>query len=190
MSLCGWLALLISVGAYLPYLRTLVVSDVRPTISSWLSWLAMDAAILAGMIAKDAVAPQMVAYVSGSVVVIIISCWKGATTKWTWVDYICLSATSFAVGLWSISGDADWAIVLGLVAGVFGTIPMQVNLWKNPASEALLPWFLWLVGGVFGIGAIEKWTIAGAATPLVFLVLQITTVLLIARKFRQPSAFK
>lgn len=192
------LAFLFSVVAYVPYARSVIVSDTKPTISAWASWWLMDAAILGGMIAANEIAWQMVAYIVGIAFVIGACVYKifvigGAEQKeegtgWTRLDSFCLAIVVIAIGLWVISGNPNIAIVLSLVAITIGTVPMLANIWHHPEREPLLPWVLWLVGGTFGVLAIPVWNIAGALTPIWFLVLQALVVLLVSRKLRPSSA--
>lgn len=181
------LAFLFSIAMYVPYVKSVLSSKAHPTISSWISWCIMDAAILGAMIAQDAIASQMVAYVMGTVVVVAASLLKGAVLGWKKLDSICLVIVVAAVALWILSGNPDVAIMLSLMAIIIGTVPMIVNILYEPTHEPFLPWVLCLIGGFFGVAAIPAWTIAAALTPVVFLVLQVMIVVLVSRKFRSPE---
>ncbi len=93
-----------------------------------------------------------------------------------------------AVALWGVSGSPNVAIILSLIAVVVGTVPMIVNVWRDPVREPFLPWLLGLAGGVFGVLAIPAWNIAAALSPIVFLFLQVIIVLLISRKLRSHES--
>lgn len=189
-SVFAILAFLLSASAYVPYVISVLTSDARPTISSWISWLLMDAAILAGMIVANEIAWQMVAYIVGAICVIGVSVYKGAALGWNWIDSISLVIVIIAVGLWGISGNPNVAIVLSLIAITIGSIPTVVNLWKTPTREPLLPWILILAGGICGVLAIPALNIAAALAPLWFFILQFLVVSLILRrygKFRYKS---
>lgn len=179
----GILSFLFSTLAYFPYVDGVLRSKTRPTISTWISWTLMDASIFAGMIAQEEIAWQMLAYVLGSLVVVAVSIYKGASLGWKLLDTICVAIVIGALAGWFITGDAKVAIVLGLISAVVGSVPMLINTWKSPFNELLMPWILVLLGGICGIGAIANWTIVGAATPVTFLVIQAAFVLLIGRRF-------
>jgi hypothetical protein len=182
-SFFGLLAFFLSAVAYFPYWKALLAGEARPTISSWISWGTMDVAILAGMLAQGTIAWQMVAYIVGACLIIGISVWKGATMDWKKLDAFCLTSALIAIVLWYLSGNPDVAIILGVFAFVIGTIPMLSNTWHDPIHEPILPWALFLTGGMCGVAAIPTWNIASALTPVVFLVCQVTVVVLICRKF-------
>jgi hypothetical protein len=177
------LSFLFSAGAYVPYVKAVLVSNARPTISTWISWGVMDAALLAGMIAADEMAWQLVSYIGGVGFVIAASVYKGATLGWTRLDSVCISLVFMAVGLWTLSGNPNIAIMTSAIATTIGTIPMVRNIWHNPTREPILPWILVVIGGGFGVSAVRSWTIAAALGPVCFFILQIIIVVLISRKF-------
>lgn len=188
LSIFATLAFALSAAAYVPYIASILRSNKQPTLSTWVSWGLMDVAILAGMVTAGEIAWQMVAYVIGVSLVIGASLYKCATIGWTHLDSGCLTIVTVAIGLWVVTGDPNIAIILSLVAVTVGTVPMVVNIWKDPVREAIFPWLLFLAGGIFGVLAIPTWNIAAALTPVWFLVLQVAIVLLIARKWLHSKA--
>ncbi len=181
------LAFLFSASAYVFYVKSVLGSSSRPTLSSWISWGLMDAAILGGMVAAGEMAWQLVAYVAGVGCVIGASIYKKATVDWKRLDSYCLVIVICAIVLWTISGNPNVAIVLSLVAITIGSIPLTVNLWRDPSREPRLPWLLILAGGVFGVLAIREWNIAAALTPVWFLLIMVFFVFLM---FRTPHSCK
>jgi hypothetical protein len=171
-------AFLFSAALYLPYIQAIRASNARPTISAWITWMAIDAAVLAGMLSQHTIAWQIVAYLIGGSAVVGVSIWKGAAMGWQTIDTVCLLFVALALALWGFSENANLAIILSLVACFVGTIPMWRHLWYGIAQEPLLPWLLALVGGTCGVLGIPEWNIASALTPIVFWGFQITTVLL------------
>ena len=184
LSILATLSFAFSVAAYVPYVKSTLSSTAKPTLSTWLSWWIMDIAILAGMFAKDAVAMQMVAYVVGCAFVIGACLWRSADLDWKRLDSVCMGLVVLAIALWALSGDANFAIVMSLVAVLIGSAPLLINILKNPEREPFLPWILITIGGLFGVAAIPQWTIAAALTPIVFAIVQVAFVVIISRKFR------
>lgn len=179
----GVLAFLFTIALYAPYAKSIIAQSARPTLSSWISWLIMDIAILAAMVAQKAIAWQMVAYALGCGFIICVTLWKGGTLGWKRLDSICVGLVAVAAILWWQSGDPDVAIVVNLAAMIIGSVPLWQNLREDPMREPFLPWCLALAGGIFGVLAIPALSIAGALTPVVFLLLQLYTIALIARRW-------
>lgn len=200
---CAALSVFLSTIAFIPYTidvwKIKSSEDVRPTISGWVSWGLSDMAILAAMIASEAVSWQMASYVGGQFIVIALSLrkglkiaemrgeaytWRAAFMDWGRKDTICVAIVAAAVGVWAIWGDPDHAIFLTLISTVIGTWAIVVNLRKDPYREPLVPWLLFLAGGIFGVIAIPIWNFAGASAPLLFLGVQLTMVSLCLRRFQ------
>ena len=183
LSIFDSLAFGFSAFAYIPYVRYILNSKTRPTMSSWICWFLMDIFLFFGMLSNGAFSWQLVAYISGCVVVLGISVWRRATLGWGAFDTICLTIVGLALVLWTITGDATEAIVIGLIAAIVGSFPLFYNLWKDPTVEAPPPWVLCSIGSAFQLLAIEEWGITQAATPLAYLGVQLLALTLISRKY-------
>lgn len=177
------LAVLFTAVAYIPYFNAVLKGAAKPTLSAWVSGFVIDSALLAGMISEDKVAPQMYAYIAGIVAVITISLWKRAAMGWTPIDTICVVLVGAAVGSWWFYSDARFVITMTLFAMLVSFVPMFRNVWGNPSIEPFGPWLVMWIGGLFGILAIEEWSIVGASVQTVIFVLQISILLLISRRF-------
>ena len=160
------LSFVVSASTYFFYVRAILESSARPTLSVWIGWLIPDATILAGMLAQKKIAWQLVAYTAGCTIVILVCLWKGAAVGWKWLDTTCVGIIILATVLWAISGDPNIAITLSLIATTIGCIPMVPNVWKDPRREPLLPWCLVTTGGIFGVAAIPAMTIGDALAPV------------------------
>lgn len=182
-TLFNALAFIFTMILYLPYARAIRASAARPTLSSWISWLIMDVAILAGMLAKGVFLWQMAAYIIGCAWIIRVTWKKGGALGWKPLDTVCVSAVALSAALWWLTGDAEIAIIVSLAAMIVGTVPLFRNLLEDPKREPLLPWSFALLGGIFGFLAIPAWTVAGAATPSVFLALQTLVIALMSRRW-------
>ncbi len=178
------LSFVFSSFAYVPYIRGVLASTTKPTLSTWISWGLMDLAILGGMIQSGTIAWQMVSYVIGVGLVIAVCLYKGAVLGWHKLDTQCVSIVAAAVVLWLATGSPEVAIVLGLVAAVFGSIPMITNLINGHGKESLPAWSLVFAGGICGVLAIPSYTIASALTPVVFVIIQGVVIGLILTRQR------
>lgn len=198
--------IILSVGlstiAHIPYFIEIwqikETQDVRPTISGWTSWLLTDSAILAAMIARHNIAWQMVPYIIGSTIVILLSLrkglklahmrgevvsWRDAFMDWGLKDTICVSIVAIAIIAWGIKRDPDYTIYLAVFSGIIGAWAVTWPLCNDPYRESLLAWTIFLVGGFFGIMAITEWTFAGAAVPISIFFIQGTIVVLATRRY-------
>ena len=176
------LAIVAVVWAYVPYIRSILSGTSRPTLSTWLSWLIVDAVILAGMIAKDSIVRQMYVYFAGTGLIVILCGVKKVTIEWKKLDSFCFGLVILALVGWYFSGNANVAITISVVANIVGSIPMLINLWKDPRNEPLRGWLYGLLAATLGVLAIPSMTIAYALTPIAFFFIQSGVIILILRR--------
>ncbi|MBP9669590.1 MAG: hypothetical protein KBE09_04865 [Candidatus Pacebacteria bacterium] len=176
----AFVAFLLSAAAYVPYVLGILHHSARPTMSSWIAWGLMDVVLLwTAIAAKSLMAFQMAAYTFGVLIVLLACISRRAYMGWTTLDTKCVGIVVLSVIAWLMTGSASLVIVLCLIAAVVGTWPLIVNLREDPTREPVTPWILVALGSVFGIMAIREFTIVNAATPIVFLLLQVYILKLI-----------
>ena len=200
--LCAVLSTFLSTIAFIPYVtETWKIkgrNEVRPTISGFTCWMLSDAAIFAAMIASDAISWQMVPYVFGALLIIVLSLrknlkiahmrgegvsWKDAFLDWSRRDTICVTIVAAAVAAWGIKHNPDYAIYLTIFSTIIGTWAVAKPLARDPYRESLLAWEMFLVGGLFGVAAIPVWNVTGAVAPILFVGVQGTMFVLSARRY-------
>lgn len=176
-----------SAAAYIPYVYGIHSGTIRPTISSWIAWGLMDVVLFVSIYYAGETAWQIAAYIVGVVCVLVACAYKGANLGWTRLDSLCVVFVVAAMLAWIASGDPVMAIIYTLAGAVVSMVPIMRNLYADPAREKLLPWFLVFAGGVFATLAVKTFTIAAAATPITFCILQAITIALISRKFSRRN---
>lgn len=182
-----------------PLERIKSADDVQPMISAWLSWVLSDATMFAAQIADKTVAWQLALYVGGPIVLIGLCfrkgtmlararggayTWKAALFDWNHKDTACVAVVVVAILIWVINRNPDHAIYLTSFSLLIGTIAVAGPLYKNPRREMLSGWGLFLIGGIFGLGAIGNWNVTGALPIVEFALLQGLMVALCARRFK------
>ncbi len=175
------LAVIFTVAAYCPYLLAVLKGEAKPTLSCWISGLALQGAIWLGMYLQNEVAPQIYAYISGIAVILLASLWKQASMNWTQLDSFCCCLVVAAIGVWQLLSNPNIIIVLTLAAMLVSFWPMVRNVWKDPLIEPPGSWAIMWVGGLFGLLAVSEWTIVGSAMQIVIFALQ-TAILFLLRK--------
>jgi hypothetical protein len=173
----------LSLAFYVVYLYTLIWSTKRPTISTWLCWLFMDALVLSGMYqTPEGMTPQMIAYTGGTGCIVIACLALRANLGWQWYDTVCLGLTVSAGGMWVLSKDPYVAELLGLAAMAVGSLPLLSNAWRTPEDEPMLAWLCNLAGAFASVLAIEHWDL-GHVTQPVLLLLSILFNIVISRQY-------
>lgn len=182
MTTFGVLAFVFSLGGYVPYVRYILTSDVRPTLSTWISFAVIDTSIFMSMLIGSTVSAQMAAYIFGTTTVLLICLYKRASLAWTRIDTVCVAIVVASVALGLLLRSTNVTIVTSLVASVVSMAPLLRNVWNDPTVEKPLPWILVLFGSIFSILDIQAYTIGNTATPTVFALLQVAAIVLIMRR--------
>lgn len=182
------LAFVFSAAAYVPYVRGILRSTARPTMSAWISWGLMDVVLLwVAIAAKSLFAFQMAAYTIGVSIVLVACISRRAHLGWTALDTKCVGIVLLSIVAWVLTGSPSLVVVICLIAAVVGTWPLIVNLREDPSRELVLPWVLVTIGSAFSIMAVPEFTLVNTLTPVVFLGLQLYILRLIV-PFRLRTA--
>jgi len=173
------LPLVLSIGAYVPYIWGLLKQGKQTAKRSWLVFLVANTVTLVAMLVQGQVAPQVIAYEIGIIAIFLIVCRRPAPA-WSRIEklVIAIAVTAAVSGLFL----GPQATIVGcMIAVSIGSIPLFKMLWGNPDGEPRVAWALFLIGSIiylFNLGPVSGWTIMTALAPVVFLLQQITVLVL------------
>lgn len=141
------------------------------TLASWIIWFALDMVTLGGMFKADTVNGQIIGTVIGEVFV-VHAAYHHAKRAWALVDKVCLGLG--CIGLTIVCcGDPATGIAATLIGVFIGAIPTFVSALKDPTREDKLAWILFWISCVYELRATPwPWTIAAAAQPITFTVIE------------------
>lgn len=156
-----------TLSTYFYYVKSINESNARPTLSVWISWVAMDVAVLIGMVLGKSFSLQIAAFIVGVAWVIRASLRKKAVVAWQGFDTACMTFVGIAFYSY-FQFDRDTGIVISLTAMVIGSTPMYVNMLRGVGNEPFKPWLLMYAGTGFQLLSIRNWLSATPSTsPLV-----------------------
>lgn len=156
---------------FIPYIRAIWRGETKPAKASWIIWATLDSITLAGMIAKDTLNGQILGAVIGAWVVVILALLYG-TSGWTKLDKFCLSGAVLGIILWQAFSSPVLGIMTSLSVVFLGSFPTFASAWKNPAQENRTAWTIFWVSCLLATAAIPRWTLADAAQPITFLIIE------------------
>lgn len=177
----GILSFVITIVGYWILSQEIKKARTNLPISSWILWSAINILLLTALFVGNSKLPQimqMISYTVGTLSITYLVYRKG-TWEWTHLDTGIAAIAGLSMMLWAMTGIPLVAVVLCLVALTVSSVPMWRALLVDPKSQSEAPWYLWWVGGVLGVCAIETWTYVDALMPVWILIMQSATALLI-----------
>lgn len=199
-------SLAFSFAAYPVYARGIYRDNARPTRPTWIMILVSDLLLFFFMLSEARWDWLTLGFTAGNLMMLALMAWSDLKSTpaqnrqrkrdltrltilgrdpWTTKDIASVAVALGALALWAITGSGVTAIFFSLAGKVAASVPMWINLYREPAREALTPWVLWTIGGALYICAIPKieWSFATLATPVMFLILEIIIIALLLRQF-------
>ncbi len=180
----GYLAGFFFILAFIPYFTQTLNGQVRPNRATWLIWTILGVLIFASYKSVGAENTIWVAIAGaiGPFAILILAFWRGegGISK---LDIACLASAFMGLVGWYFTANAFVGLVLFLVVDGMGAIPTVIKTWRNPKSESLPGWTLWLTGSTFQLFALEKWDIELSLYPIYFFVGQIIVIGLALRRY-------
>lgn len=177
------LAGLLTLGAFIPYILGILSKENVPSKATWIIWASLDTITLAGMYAKGTLNGQIISAGFGGWITVAFAL-KYGESGWTKRDKLCLSGAVLGIILWLIFNDPVIGIVTSLSVIFLGSIPTFTSVWKDPSRENKLAWLLfWSAGGCATL-SISEWTLAKAAQPVTFFLIESIILAIIIGKPR------
>lgn len=176
-------------ASFIVYIRSMVKGTTKPAKASWVIWAILDTIILAGMWTKETLNGQIIGAVCGVwIVVIMMFRYRYGTPGWSKLDIFCLIGAGLGIFLSWFFNEATVGIVMSSTVVILGSIPTFVSAWKDPTRENRTGWTMVFISCVLALLAIPKWTIADAAQPISFMVVEVIMMYLLYRPRAKAGA--
>ena len=181
----GWLAGIISLLGFLPYILSILKKQTQPHLVTWLIWtvvgtiLAVSYYYSANPSFLELLVP--LAYVVGPLTITCLALFYGEI-KYTLFDLSCFVLALMSLVLGFILKSPFIVLVFNVLLDFFGALPTIYKTYLQPESENFLAWSLFLVGNFLNLIALSSWNWASAIYPVyLFSVSLIITSLIIYR---------
>jgi cation transport ATPase len=159
------------IAAFVPYIRAILRKETQPAKASWIIWASLDTITFAGMLAKHSVNGQIVGAICGAWTVVVLAL-KYGKSGWTLLDKLCLGGAVLGIVLWQAFSNPVLGIVTSLSVVFVGSFPTFASAWHDPSKEDRTAWTIFFISCVVAMFAIPAATLADAAQPSTFFLIE------------------
>ncbi|MEM6727651.1 MAG: hypothetical protein AAF618_04050 [Pseudomonadota bacterium] len=145
-----------SAFAFVPYTMAIFRGSTRPQRSTWLIWsvLSLTAFIAVATSGGGIGLLFMGAQMGGTVLVLILSFWRGSGSFFNLADALVLAASSVGIAMALSTESAVYALALTIAIGTLAGALTVAKAFTAPQSECMLPWALHALASVFGVASV------------------------------------
>lgn len=153
-------AMVLTLAAFLPYIRDILQGRVRPHVFSWVIWALTTFVVFFAQLQAQGGAGAWAIGVSASITTLIavLAFLQRADVTITRTDRLFFAAALASLPLWYLTADPLWAVVLLTVIDLLGFAPTLRKAWAAPHSESLLFFGLFLVRNLLVVLALERYS--------------------------------
>lgn len=181
-DIAGKMAGIMTCIAFVVYSIVILKSKASPNRATWFIWIVVALLQAISHYAVGARNSMWVAigFVVGNSIIAVLSL-KYGKGGWTRRDKKYLIGSSISVIFWVIFNAPLIALLINIFIGFLGAILTMQKAYTNPDSEDRLTWFLFFMGGIINLFAIEHWWTPEAIYPIYIAVVNTTIAILVLR---------
>ena len=166
-ALLGQLAGAISLLGFVPYIFEILQRKTRPNRATWWIWSIVGAMLCGSYYATGARHTIWVSlsYVVGPLITALLSLRYGEG-GWNRFDRGCLFVSLFSLVLWWQARSPLAALAANIGIDMLGALPTVRKAYREPWSESLRSWTIFLIADTLNLMALGIWSVATASYPV------------------------
>ena len=181
-------AIVLTLVAFVPYIRAIYSGATRPHVFSWIIWGATTFVVFLAQLEAEGGIGAWPIGVSGIITVFIalLAYVKRADITITRTDWLFFIAAISSLPLWYLTSDPLWAVIVLTTVDTLGFGPTLRKAYSQPYSESIVFYGLFATRNVLVILALESYSVTTVLFPAVIAaacVLLIATVVYRRRVF-------
>lgn len=150
-------AIMLTLAAFIPYIRTIINGTTKPHVFSWVIWGATTFVVfLAQLEGKGGVGAWPIG-VSGSITLLValLAYVKRCEIDITKTDWLFFVSAMSSLPLWYLASDPLWAVIVLTIVDILGFGPTVRKAYHFPYSESLLFFSLFAARNILVVFALE-----------------------------------
>ena len=170
-ELIGGISTIVSLIAYVPYIRNLLKGKTRPHLFSWLVWSVLGGVAFGLQLSGGAGAGAWIMGIIGlmSFIIFLLSFKKG-TKDIQVIDWFCLSGAMLALFFWIITKTPLLSVIFVILTDGLAFVPTVRKSYFRHYEETILMYVINTIKFVLSILATKNYSLITVLYPL-FLIL-------------------
>jgi hypothetical protein len=177
-------ALIGTLGGFYYFYQTLI-GRTKPNRVTWFMWALFPMIAFVAQLSQGVGSVAWVTFFSGlTPLLIFLASFVNKEAYWRTkvTDYFLLGASLLSLLLWSITDNANIALVIAIIADVLAAVPTYQKAWSHPQSESWVAYAISTAGFFLSLLAVQSYTFQNYAFVLYVFLLNSSLALLSARK--------
>lgn len=182
----GFIATLIALVSYVPYIRDVLKGKTKPHAFSWFVWGLLTAIGFAVQVVEHGGAGAWALGITVPLCLFIClyAFFKG-NREFSLFDWLSLAGSLLAIFLWWLTGDPFLAVILISIADVVGFFPTFYKSYYRPQDETSSMYSLSAIKYLFSLVASQSYTLTLAFYPGVLVIANGVFVLMLFIRKKQ-----
>ena len=184
--LLGVLAIIAGLVGEVLYIKNIFRGTIKPHPFSWFGWGLLDVVIVAAQVVKGGGAGAWVTGVAAVVNIgIAVVSLKRGEKRITWSDWTCFIGARLGIGLWIVTDDPLWAVIVAAVVNCIAFVPTFRKSFLRPSEESLTIFIFDIIKFGLSIAALQALNPTTALFPAVSALSNVVFVVMVLVRRRQ-----
>lgn len=160
LGILGIASGLLSVSAYIPYIKDVLAKTTKPERASWLIWAVLTSVAFFSQLAKGASSSLWLPGIEtcGLLIVLLLSL-KFGTGGLTKKDMLALLAAGIGLVMWYFTKEPATALYIIIGVDSIGTVLTVQKAYQDPESETLSTWIIVCIAGILSMISVGSFNI-------------------------------
>lgn len=188
-DILGLLAILLTLGAFVPYIRSIHAGITRPHVFTWLIWGIATLVVFAAQVVSEGGAGAWSTGVSGSITCYIafLAYRHRGDHRTTRLDWLFFAAAMAAIPCWYATSDPLPAVLILTTVDLLGYGPTLRKVYHRPQEEQVLLYVLTTIRNLMAMVATADYSLTTLLFPAAGSVGNVIVIVLIVVRRRQPK---
>lgn len=191
-ELLGITAIILTIIAFLPYIRSIIKGTTKPHVFSWVIWGTTTLIVFMAQLSDNGGAGAWPLGVSGVITfyVAILAYRNKSDSTITKSDWIFFIMAMTAIPFWYITSNPLYAVLLLTTIDMVGYLPTIRKAYVKPFEEQALLYVLMMLQNILSIAALENYSLTTFLFPLATIIANLTVAFALAsgrRRIKNPA---